>query len=43
MVTLTLDLLSELVEKAKEKGLLSSPAIESYIRQSLKKIVGSHV
>jgi hypothetical protein len=37
MITLTLDLPVDLLDKATEKGLLSSPAIESYIRRTLRE------
>jgi hypothetical protein len=37
MCIVTLELPDELVELAQEQGLLSSAALESYIRKSLKK------
>jgi hypothetical protein len=38
MCTVTLELPDELVDRAKEKGLLSSTAIETYLRKLLGEV-----
>lgn len=38
MTTITIILPDELVEQAKAKGLLSSAAIESYVRDKLREV-----